>query len=316
MRKKFLCILLLFPVIVIGQKLKIHTDNMTNYWIAYDSVQTTQSTMKQQYYLQHLYLDKASKGFKDFIRSREVTAKKLLDNIKLYPAFWESVRTNTLAIKQHTGEVEDLMENFGKLYPEFKQPDVYFVIGAMNSGGTTSADMVLIGSELASANATTNADELGKWLQDVFKNNKNVVTIVAHELGHTQQKGGDAEDDGNSNLLGYCIREGACDFISELLLEQAITTPYLTYGKEHESELWRQFTKEMHGQDISNWLYNGNQAPQGVADLGYFVGYAICKSYYDKAKDKKQALKDIIELDYDPGSVERFLKQSGYNGGQ
>src|SRR5690606_25423463 len=139
--------------------------------------------------------------------------------IKRFPAFWESVRANTLAVKQHTAEIAGLMENFRRIYPEFKQPDIYFVVGAMNSGGTTSADMVLIGSELASANAATNASELGDWLQGVFKNNLNVVSVVAHELGHTQQKGGDAEDDGNSNLLGYCIREGACDFIAELLLE-------------------------------------------------------------------------------------------------
>ncbi len=36
----------------------------------------------------------------------------------------------------------------------------------------------------------------------------------------------------------------------------------------------------------------------GKADLGYFMGYAICKTYYKNAKNKTKALKEIAELDY------------------
>jgi hypothetical protein len=32
------------------------------------------------------------------------------------------------------------------------------------------------------------------------------------------------------------------------------------------------------------------------ADLGYWVGYMICKSYYDNAGDKKQAVYDILNV--------------------
>jgi len=89
----------------------------------------------------------------------------------------------------------------------------------------------------------------------------------------------------------------------------------MTYGKANEQSVWASFQKEMLRKDRKNWLYNGTSAPNGHADLGYFVGYAICKSYYDKQKDKQDALKEIIELNYGEKKVVEFLKKSGYNGG-
>lgn len=64
--------------------------------------------------------------------------------------------------------------------------------------------------------------------------------------------------------------------------------------------------------DFGNWLYNGGQRGED-ADLGYYVGYEISKAYYGNAKDKQQAVKDIIELDFaDDAAVEAFLARSGY----
>ena len=70
----------------------------------------------------------------------------------------------------------------------------------------------------------------------------------------------------------------------------------------------------MYGQETKKWLYNGNDAPCGNADLGYFMGYTICKAYYKNAKNKEQALKDIIELEYKKENVVAFLVKSKYNG--
>ncbi|MCY1226596.1 hypothetical protein D9M72_388360 [compost metagenome] len=68
----------------------------------------------------------------------------------------------------------------------------------------------------------------------------------------------------------------------------------------------------MFSSNFSNWLYNGGRKGES-ADLGYYVGYEICKSYYNLAKDKKQAIKDIIELNYDNDkAVEDFLSKSEF----
>ena len=58
-----------------------------------------------------------------------------------------------------------------------------------------------------------------------------------------------------------------------------------------------------------DWLYNANQVKDRPADLGYYVGYKITQAYYNNAKDKKQAIVDIIEID-DPLT---FLQKSCYD---
>jgi hypothetical protein len=68
----------------------------------------------------------------------------------------------------------------------------------------------------------------------------------------------------------------------------------------------------MFNADYSQWIYNGTTAKE-MGDLGYFMGYTICKSYYDHAADKDKAIKDIIELSYSDGErVEQFLEASRY----
>ncbi|NQD72132.1 hypothetical protein HP439_15505 [Sphingobacterium shayense] len=65
-------------------------------------------------------------------------------------------------------------------------------------------------------------------------------------------------------------------------------------------------------EDLSPWLYNGGSKGK-TADLGYYIGYEICKSYYNNALDKKRAVKDIIELNYDDNiAVDKFLVKSNY----
>jgi uncharacterized protein YjaZ len=290
----------------------VYTSDIDNFWVAYDSVRNTNDTVKQLNYIQSLYLDKASAGLKDFIKLRQHSAKLHLYNILHYPKFWSSIRQKTLAIKSYTKEIEVALEKFKNEYSNYKPPKIYFTIGILTSGGTVNAGNILIGAEIACADKEVDARELNKWLQGVFKLNINVVVMVAHELGHTQQK----EGNGKSNLLGYCIREGACDFIAELIYKP-ISSPYMTYGNQNEQTIWTEFTKEMLGTEKKNWLYNGNNAPNGVADLGYFIGYKICKSYYDNAEDKKEALKEIIELNTSNNKkVAAFLEKSKYNGGQ
>lgn len=245
--------------------------------------------------------------------SREHSAKRHLDNINKYPKFWNSIRPRTEEIKMFTPTIREVFRKYHKIFPDFIEPDIYFTIGILNSGGTTSPNSILIGSEIACADENTDASELNDWHKNVFKLNNGVVTMVAHEIGHTQQKDLDSEDDGQSNLLGYCIREGMCDFLAELTY-QKISLPYMIYGNAHRKELWEKFQKEMLTQETKDWLYNGNNAPNGVADLGYFMGYEICKSYYKNAKNKKKAIDEMLKLDYNTKSVLAFFKKSKYNG--
>lgn len=47
---------------------------------------------------------------------------------------------------------------------------------------------------------------------------------------------------------------------------------------------------------------------ESPADLGYWVGYRIVKSYYQHADDKHEAVRDIFEMK----NPDEFLAKSGW----
>ena len=295
-----------------GQQ-KVFTSDIDNFWIAYDSIQTTSDSLKQIHFIQTFYIDKGTPGLLAFMKARGYSAKLWVELISRYPKFWNSIRANTLSVKSYATEIENSIQKFRILYPQLKDSKMYFTVGGLRSGGTTMDDMVLIGSEIATGNATTDVSEFpDKWLAGVFKNQlaDNLVALNIHEYVHTQQKG-----DPNS-LLGQAIKEGSCDFIAELVTGRLMQNNYIVYGKEHESELKEQFKREMFSSYSSNWLYNAASS-NTVADLGYFMGYTICKSYYNHFPDKRKAIKNIIELNFDnEDDIEKFILDSKYYSGQ
>ena len=289
---------------------KVFTSDIDNFWIAYDSVQTTSDSLKQIHFIATLYIDKGTKGLRSFMVLRNYSAELWVSLIKKYPKFWNSIRPNTLTVKSYAADIEKSIVKFKELYPDLKEAKMFFTVGGLRSGGTTMNDMVLIGSEIATGNASTDVSEFtNNWLAGVFKNQQadNLVNLNIHEYVHTQQKGGDPKI-----LLGKSIEEGSCDFIMELVIGKQIQNNYIVYGREHEATLKEEFKSDMLSTNISNWLYNGSTA-KTVADLGYFMGYSICKAYCNNAPDKKKAIKEIIELNYsDSAAVEDFLKSSNY----
>jgi len=287
----------------------VYTSDIDNFWKAYDSLQTTSDSLKQLSFIQDLYISKGTPGLQAFMKARNYNGPLWVKLIRAYPKFWQSIRPNTLAVKNKAAAIESSIEKFKQLYPALKPATMYFTIGGLRSGGTTTGNMVLVGAEIATGTAATDVSEFsGKWLAGVFKEQleQNVVPLNIHEYVHTQQ-----HSEGN-NLLAQVITEGSCDFITELVMGNPMQTNYINYGKAHEAELKQSFKKEMFSDYYNRWLYNGDNTAE-VADLGYFMGYSICKSYYNQAKDKKQAIKNIIELNYaDSNAVEAFLTVSKY----
>jgi hypothetical protein len=68
------------------------------------------------------------------------------------------------------------------------------------------------------------------------------------------------------------------------------------YGRTHDAEIWRDFEADMYKPDFSKWVYNATTTKDRPADLGYYVGYLITRAYYRNAKDKRQAVYDILNI--------------------
>ena len=67
----------------------------------------------------------------------------------------------------------------------------------------------------------------------------------------------------------------------------------------------------------SNWIANSAQeTADKPADLGYWVGYMICKAYYEEMADKKQAVYDILHITDYRQFLEKSRLDEKINGGK
>ena len=288
----------------------LFTSDITNFWIAYDSLYSTKDTLLQLNYVKELYLKKATLGLLVFYQSNHLTAQEIRNKIIEYPKFWESIKPYTLQTKIFSKTIGTICNQFRKLYPSFLQPSFYFVIGALKKGGKAQNDIVAIGTELAASNNKVNYSELPNAFKERMQLNKNCSFLIAHECVHIQQN---KIPDSTKILLSFSLMEGSADFIAGIITRQTVPAPYISYGKLHEKIIWDNFKKDMYSPNLDKWLWNSRDTSILAPDLGYFVGYAICKSYYENSKNKKKAIQEIIDINYSKlQQVIQFLIKSKY----
>ena len=276
------------------EKVKFVTSDIGNFWRAYDLAAKETDKAKRIAIFQTEYLDKGSPGLKDFLRLRIKSAETLVSTIDKLPKYYASIRPQTLQVQRMEKRMRAAFRKFKSIYPDAVFPDVYFLIGVTSSGGTTGPSGLLIGTEMYGKTAKTPSDELSSWLRVVISSVDNVPAIVAHESCHYNQHYNTAQD--QRHLLGKSLQEGACDTIGELISGRNINDHLKIYGKTHDAEIWREFEADMYKPDVSKWVYNALTAKDRPADLGYYVGYLITRAYYDNAKDKRQAVHDILNI--------------------
>ncbi|HEY0898245.1 MAG TPA: DUF2268 domain-containing putative Zn-dependent protease, partial [Sphingobacteriaceae bacterium] len=291
----------------------VQTLDIDHFWQAYDNLKNCRSLKDSIMSFQALYIDRATEGFEDFLAVRGFTSSEYVRMIKTYPKFYRTVRMNTLEAKKAAPLIEDVFKNFKDLYPNFKPFKVNFAIGALRTAGTVSSRYVLIGTEMTTSTDQVDLSEIkNPALVDILSNKGDIAqslkNIVAHECVHTQQVSKLAPDAEQCQLLSGILMEGFCDFIGEQIAGGQINSVVQEYGDRHEKELWQQLNSNLCNGKFEDWLYNFNHVKDKPADLGYYMGYKIAQSYYEKHQDKKQALIDIIEMN----NPKKFLEQSGY----
>jgi Predicted Zn-dependent protease (DUF2268) len=268
-----------------------HTEDIAVFWKVFDE---TSPKFEAQIF-QEKYINVGSKGLMGFIKMRIENGKNLSKTIKSNLSYYQAIRESSLSMDKGKERIYECFRNMKKIYPQAVFPDVYFVIGAMNSGGTTFDGGLIMGAEMFGE-----PSENFKPRIDVGVLHK----IVAHESVHFQQKYG-----ADRSLLAQCVREGSADFIAELISGEPAGGEGYAYGNAHSKELWDEFVSRKDGTSWKNWLYYQKDKSR-PNDLGYWMGYKITKAYYNKAVDKMAAIKDILNIQ----DFNKFLKDSGYNG--
>lgn len=284
-------------------KAQLVTSDIHNFWDAYDRVQKDTAHAKELY--SKYYFEKASRGLQDYFTLRIFSVEAFVANQKRKPEFYRAIRKNTLQVDEFKDQMKRSFAKLKEIYDDAIFPNVYFVIGRWTSAGTVSADGLLIGTDMMSKSDVVPLHELSLWEKNNFKSIDNLPYIVAHELIHSQQN----SMKNDTTTLAASIREGMCDFIGELISGKYINERLLSFTKGKEKQIWKDFEKDIYLRRANNWIANSEQeTPDHPADLGYWIGYQVCKSYYEEMPDKKQAIYDMLHIkDY-----KDFLVKSRY----
>jgi hypothetical protein len=275
---------------------EIVTSDLDRFWLALDQAGPDINPQV----MDELYLKPGSKGIKGFTKGRIKNAEFLSDVIKSHTKYYHAIKSSTDSINGMKDQIRQSLVRLKDFYPKAIFPPVYFVIGALSSGGTSSNDGLIIGAEMYGRSPATPTDELNDWLLTVIKPVNEVPHIVAHELIHFQQ------DYDGGTLLAASLKEGSADFIAELISGRHINQHVHDYANSKEKELWLEFKERMNGKDYSGWLYSSSKGRPN--DLGYWMGYKITKSYYDQALNKNAAIDEILHIK----DFNKFLAQSAY----
>ncbi|AZP11527.1 gliding motility protein GldB-related protein [Undibacterium parvum] len=281
------------------ESFKFVTSDLSLFWNTYDKLSSSGDPAAL---FEREYLDQGTPGLHGFVISRISSGANLAKTIARYPKYYAAIRPATLQVAAVESTIRKSARKFKSMYPQALFPDVYFVIGALSSGGTATSEGLLIGTEMITRTDAVPIDELSPWLKAGTKSIDLLPNLVVHELMHFQQQYN------GSDLLSSAIKEGAADFLASLISEGNFNAHIYTYGYANEATLKQEFLSDMREKNRARWLYNGSSSDGRPSDLGYFIGFRIVQAYYQKASDKQQAVSDILNVK----DFERFVEQSAY----
>ncbi|GEQ84999.1 hypothetical protein ULMS_05070 [Patiriisocius marinistellae] len=285
---------------------KIYTSDIKNFYKAFDLA--INDTINAKNIFKKEYFSKGTKGLKDFYKTKIKDLDKFTKFVIKHKEFYKTIRNNITNIDDLKERIYLNFKSFKNIYPNAVFPDVYFVIGKFNSNGTISKRGLLIGTEILCRTKDTNTEKWNKNILRVSMLRKHIPITVCHELVHFNQS--NMEDESNT-LLAKSMREGSAEFIAEIISGE--TDGNYSKFKGKEIEIWNDFKNDKNKSiwnTWSSWSKGNNNRPKNA---GYWTGYIICKAYYDKTKDKKKTVSNILNVQnynsfYIKSDVEKYVQ--------
>lgn len=260
---------------------EVRTSDVTAFYRLYDAAngKPSGSTLQQD------YIDKGTDGVRQFVPDRIMSGEALAKAVTREEAVYREARSCMDVLPAVTARLQGSFRRLAALAPEATFPPVTILIGRNNSGGATGKSGVLIGLEVVCRSS---------WLQPDLADR--LYHLIAHEYGHVEQSPALDDDGAKTTVLRQSLIEGVAELVGQLTSGQVSNVHLQTWTTGHAEKIDQRFLADADKQDISAWLYNGVGTPEKPGDLGYWVGYRIAKAYYDKATDKRIALRTLLDL--------------------
>ncbi|HSJ67995.1 MAG TPA: DUF2268 domain-containing putative Zn-dependent protease [Anditalea sp.] len=284
------------------ENIRVETEDIQRFWKAFESIDNYNAP---EVFMDQ-YIEPGSIGLQTFYQvrmNRDVV--KQIRRIRSLSSYYSSIKEATMGFESLRPNFIEAAKKLKKVYPSAYFPPIYFLIGSLTNVGTPDGyGGMLIGTEHLCLHPEVDTSSLSENDRMVLFDIDRVIPIILHEYVHLQQK-----NKIEISLLEYSIMEGAADFITHLLLGQYTDPKVYEFGEAHEEDLWKHFYAQMDEEDFENWLFNAYNPETGYpGNLGYYIGFKICESYYQQSADKTIAVKNILEIqDY-----KKFLIDSKY----
>lgn len=253
----------------------IITTDITNFWRAFDLLQNQRTWADSLKIVKTTFVDKASEGLKQYMKAANCDEKQFLETIKKRKADYLAVRPNTEAIANKKQLIIQYLKKFKRLYPALRIPAICYTIGKFEVGGTQFENTLYIGCEV-----------------DII-NHVDIIPQSIHELAHFQQK-----DQNPASNIDLAMIEGGAEFVSYQVTGKRTIYPTWRYGIANESGLWEEFQPKLDSAIDKKWFLDiPDQDKNRPGSLGYFIGFRICETYLKSHKNKKLALRELIEME-------------------
>lgn len=300
------------------------TSDLENFKYTFDNLQNAKNLKDTIDLIQQNVIDKASPTFKEYLELKKQGGQNVINEyvkcIKNYPKYYRSVLEQSEIFKDKTQikKIKNAYKRLVKFYPNAKLKPNVICIGIMDDGGKSFKSGQYIGLEVFACNEKADKSELDDFKKDYLGGGsfdlKKIDEVITHELVHLSQFKGDenfAKTFKGTFKFIPLLSEGGASFVTDYIYNYKATIgpgvfyqEQLDYCNKNKNQLWLDFLQE----DKFNQFFWTTNPKYPVQRIGYYLGYQVCKSYLDKSKNKKQAIKDIIEVtDWDS-----FVRKSGF----
>lgn len=246
------------------------------------------------------YLADASPGLREYMAMRRITPERVAKALREKPDLYRDARGCAQKLGPIRTRLGTATDRLATLYPAAIFPPITIALSRGAPVAAANGKGLYVSLEALCAAKFLEADDENRF-----------VHVIAHEYVHAQQPLAQVEDR-EETVLRAALIEGAAEFVAEQISGSVGYTHLQRWTKGRETAIEQAFLAEKDGKAIgSRWLYNQRGSEDWPGDLGYWVGYRVAKSYYNRAPDKAAAIREIIEM-RDPAA---FLAESGWTPG-
>jgi len=232
-----------------------------------------------------LYLRRGTAGLKPVAALFTGGKDAFCSRIRQEWDYYELIRPAMTALRKEEREVRAAAFALKYLFPEARFPDIHFIVGAPASGSAAIGGRLLIDAGLFGPAGPTHS-RARRRLRAPYAL-ENAVTYIAWVLVRYQQP----PLPGQRRPWEQHFRQGAAEFVAELITGRRLHAELDTLPGAHTKDLFRATVRNTPLQPVSTGYIATEQQR-----TGWWAGYQVARSYYERAKDKRAAIQKILQL--------------------